>query len=110
MKIELINSDLWSLAHRFAGIIIAQVTSQHLALVAEPEKVGLYGRPGDRGDAFKDMRRAIRSIEPADERRSFIGSIRFIFRSERLALKIDVRGRDYAARVKAFMESERSLA
>lgn len=88
-----------SLAEMFAKTIIAAVTTQHLALLGGSPH--LHGLPHERGTSFREVQQAIHSVR-GEARPYFIKWIKWHFLQLRNSYQIEIRGRDYVAKVRAY--------
>jgi hypothetical protein len=103
MNITLTNSQAFALAEKFAGEIHSEVVARHLRLAGF---AGVHSCLG----WTADVRKAIRSIEDRWDRRAFVADIRYHFQRIREARGTQIRGRDYAAKVRAFEASQERRA
>jgi hypothetical protein len=93
MKITLTNQQAFSLACQFAEIVDGRVTQQRLELC---------GQTRYPNSAYTEMQAAVRSLA-GFERRCFVQTMRYWFLHLRKAHRKDVRGRDYVAKVTAYV-------
>ncbi len=94
------------LAEYFVGVVNNALFDQHMLMLGEsvsyPEQ--------SKGD-IQRMRATLRSIADKDERDTFVGMVRYLFKKQRTERGSDIRGRDYVARVlKARAESAAATA
>lgn len=86
------------LAEHFVGAVFSALFEQHMRLIGHPitdEGAELRARE------IRDMRETLRSIPDKEERKRFVYTIGFLFKRERERRGWDIRGRDYAAKVRA---------
>ncbi len=101
MTINLSGMQQHTLAKSFAGAVHANLISLHIEAVAKMD-----GKPQTDSwyNEIAEMRKAIGSIEDKWERKSFVGTVRYLFHEMRRARGTEPTTRAYIANVLAYRE------